>query len=247
MVQAEPRTRILVISLKAAEARRRAFAAAAATDLEWEFLDAHESLQSDLSYNEEDAVVAKGRPLTRGEIGCYSSHFEAWRQLVESDHDQYVVLEDDVIVDWDYLSAFVRMDHSAEGHDYVRLYYKKPAPARVLERDFGSRARWLTQVMGYCFGTQGYLITRRAAQVFTDRFRQVRRPVDDEMDRFWVHRVPNLAVFPFPIIERAQESGIGLTRFEAVDVPAHLRLRRAFARQRERLGFHLHTRVLRAR
>ena len=77
MVQAEPRTRILVISLKAA-----------ATDLEWEFLDAHESLHSDLSYNEEDAVVAKGRPLTRGEIGCYSSHFEAWRQLVESDHDQ---------------------------------------------------------------------------------------------------------------------------------------------------------------
>lgn len=247
MVQAEPRTRILVISLKAAEARRRAFAAAAATDLEWEFLDAHESLHSDLSYNEEDAVVAKGRPLTRGEIGCYSSHFEAWRQLVEGDHDQYVVLEDDVIVDWDYLSAFVRMDHSAEGHDYVRLYYKKPAPARVLERDFGSRARWLTQVMGYCFGTQGYLITRRAAQVFTGSFRQVRRPVDDEMDRFWVHGVPNLAVFPFPIIERAQESGIGLARFEAFDVPAHLRLRRAFARQRERFGFHLHTRLLRAR
>ena len=57
MVQAEPRTRILVISLKAAEARRRAFAAAAATDLEWEFLDAHESLHSDLSYNERGFFV----------------------------------------------------------------------------------------------------------------------------------------------------------------------------------------------
>jgi glycosyl transferase family 25 len=247
MVHAQPRTRILVISLKAAEARRRAFAAAAATDLEWEFVDACESLHPDLSYNDEDAVVAKGRPLTRGEIGCYSSHFAAWRQLVESDHDQFVVLEDDVIVDWDYLAALVRMDHSADGHDYIRLYYKKPAPVRVIQRDFGSRTRWLTQVMGHCFGTQGYLITRRAAGVFIESFRRVRRPVDDEMDRFWAHGVPNLAVFPFPIIERAQESGIGLARFETFDIPAHLRLRRTFARQRERLGFHLRARTLRAR
>ena len=35
MVQAEPRTRILVISLKAAEARRRAVAPGAAPDRAW--------------------------------------------------------------------------------------------------------------------------------------------------------------------------------------------------------------------
>src|SRR3546814_3249062 len=85
---------------------------------------------------------------------------------------------------------------------------------RMLERDFGAHTRWLTEVGGYCFGTQGYLITRKAAAVFAERFGAVRRPVDDEMDRSWSHGVRNLAVFPFPIMERAQKSGIGLKRFE---------------------------------
>jgi glycosyl transferase family 25 len=240
MTNSGPTTRILVVSLRGAEARRHAFqASAGATDLPWEYFDACESLHPELAYREDEAIVAKGRPLTKGEIGCYSSHFEAWRQLLAGGHDQYVVLEDDVIVDWDYLAAFVRMDHSAAGHDYIRLYYKHPTPARVLERDFGARTRWLTEVYGYCFGTQGYLITRRAAAVFTERFRTVRRPIDDEMDRSWAHGVPSLAVFPFPVIERAQESGIGVGRFQTFGVPQRLRLRRAIARQRERVAFHL--------
>lgn len=233
-----------MVSLKGAGARRQSFRASAVNaGLAWEFLDAYESLHPDLAYREEEAIVAKGRPLTKGEIGCYSSHYEAWRQLVAGDHDQYVVLEDDVIVDWDYLAAFVRMDHAAAGHDYIRLYYKKPAPMRMLERDFGARTRWLTEVGGYCFGTQGYLITRKAAAVFAERFGAVRRPVDDEMDRSWSHGVRNLAVFPFPIMERAQKSGIGLKRFEAFEIPLRLKFRRAIARRCERFALHLHGRA----
>lgn len=244
MAFAQPSTRILVVSLKGAEDRRQAFRASIGdATLPWEFLDACESLHPDLAYREDDAIVAKGRPLTKGEIGCYSSHYEAWRQLVAGSHDQYVVLEDDVIVDWAYLAAFAAMDHAAAGHDYIRLYYKKPAPMRMLARDYGARTRWLTEVSGYCFGTQGYLITRRAAATFLDRLRTVRRPVDDEMDRSWSHGVRNLAVFPFPIMERTQDSGIGLKRFEAFDVPPRLKLQRAIARRRERLALHLHGRA----
>jgi len=244
MIQPRPKTRIVVISLRGASARRRAFAAAAQeATLPWSFLDASEQLHPDLRYDEDEAVVAKGRPLTKGEIGCYSSHFEAWKQLLADDHDQYVVLEDDVIADWDYLAALAAMDHEAAGHDYIRLYYKRPVPTRILERDFGARARWLTELTGYCFGTQGYLITRRGARLFAERFRQMRRPIDDEMDRSWIHGIPNLAVFPFPIVERAQESAIGLSRFEAHAVPPRLKFRRALQRQRERLAFHLLGRV----
>src|SRR3546814_13112009 len=83
--------------------------------------DLYESLHPDLAYREEEAIVAKGRPLTKGEIGCYSSHYEAWRQLVAGEHDQYVVLEDDVIVDRDHLAAFVRLDHAAAGPDYILI------------------------------------------------------------------------------------------------------------------------------
>ena len=54
----------------------------------------------------------------------------------------------------------------------------------------------------------------------------VTRPIDDEMDRSWVHGQPNLAVFPFPIMEETSDSIIGNARFEEFDVPRHLKLKR---------------------
>src|SRR3546814_15547787 len=98
MALAQSMTRNLVGSLKCAGARQESVCASAVNaGLAWEFLDAYESLHPDLAYREEEAIVAKGRPLTKGEIGCYSSHYEAWRQLVAGEHDQSVVLEDDEI------------------------------------------------------------------------------------------------------------------------------------------------------
>lgn len=235
------RTRIFVVSMADAVERRHAFTATAAGALApWAFFDAWDTLHPGLSYDEDGAIVAKGRPLRKGELGCYSSHFALWKQLLETDDaDQYIVLEDDVIADWDYLARFAAIDHNLAGHDYIRLYYKKPAPSRVLEKDFVCRATWLTEVSGYCFGTQGYLITRAGARRFAEHCATVRRPIDDEMDRSWVHGIRNLAVFPFPLMERKIESGIGLQRFEGFPVPRRLKLQRFVARTRERAGYQL--------
>ena len=208
--------------------------------LQWSFLDALEALHPALSYVEDDAIVAKGRPLRAGELGCYSSHYEAYARLAaDDDADQYIVLEDDVIADWSYLAALAGIDHAALGHHYIRLYYKKPVRSRIIAKHYGARTRLLTAVDGYCFGTQGYLVTKHAARIFLDRFARVTRPIDDMLDRWWVHGVPNLAIFPFPLIERGLESGIGLSRFEEYRVPPRLRLRRTIARQRDRLSYHL--------
>lgn len=235
------RTRIFVVSMANASERRRAFAAdAAGAEAPWRFFDAWDRLHPDLEYDEDAAIVAKGRPLRQGEIGCYSSHFALWLQLLaDPDADQYIVLEDDVIVDWDYVARFAAVDHGAAGHDYVRLYYKKPAPSRIIAKDYVCRATWLTEVAGYCFGTQGYMITRAAAERLAAHCRELRRPIDDEMDRSWVHGVRNLAVFPFPLMERKVESGIGLQRFERYPVPRRLKLQRLVAHTRERAGYQL--------
>lgn len=233
-------TKIHVISMANAEARRRDFADAAKTNLPWSFFDASTTLDPRLRYREEDAIVAKGRPLRAGELGCYSSHYALWCQLLADDEaHQYIVLEDDVIADWSFLEPFSAVDHMARGHDYIRLYYKKPAPSRLVERDFICRTSWLTEVTGYCFGTQGYLITRRGAERFVEALNRVERPIDDAMDRSWIHGVRNLAVFPFPLMERRVASGIGLDRFEQFSVPAHLKWRRKIANLRERANYNL--------
>jgi glycosyl transferase, family 25 len=234
------RTKIFVVSLRNAAERRRIFETSNAQNSQhWEFFDAHETLHPDLYYDEDKAIIAKGRPLTRGEIGCYSSHYALWKKLADDDADQYIILEDDVIIDWQYLTKFMAENHQKAGRDYIRLYYKRPVRSRLLQKNFLSRASCLIELTGYCFGTQAYLLTRNGARRFAEQFRQVARPVDDAMDRSWIHGIPNLAVFPFPVIEQSGQSDIGAARFEAFTIPLRLKLRRFAARNFERAQYHV--------
>ena len=93
------KTSIKVISLSRSLERRRSFAANTDTDLTWSFFDAHETLDSALSYDPTDAILAVGAPRSSGELGCYSSHYTAWREFLASTDIQLVVLENDIIID----------------------------------------------------------------------------------------------------------------------------------------------------
>jgi glycosyl transferase, family 25 len=240
------RTKVFVISLLSASQRRLAFD----TDNSrfqsaWTFFDAHESLHPDLDYEEDRAIIAKGRPLTRGELGCYSSHYDLWTRLAgDSDADQYIILEDDVIVDWSYLKLLMAERHEDAGNDYIRLYYKKPVKQRFLQKDFLARSTWLVELLGYAFGTQAYVLTKKGARRFLGQLRSVSRPIDDAMDRSWAHGIPNRAVFPFPVIEQTVESNIGAVRFERFEIPPRLKVRRFVERNLERVRFRFAARRL---
>jgi glycosyl transferase family 25 len=229
------RTKIAVISMSDATERRARFADRARdAGLVWQFVPAMTRLHPALSYSEEAAIVAKGRPLGNGELGCYSSHYAAWESLQAEDFDQCVVLEDDVIVDWTFLRKMAGIDFAATGIDYLRLYYKWPVGHAVLKEGFIERARSIVELSGTAYGTQGYLITKAGARVLLDHCRTVKRPIDDEMDRSWAHGLRNLAIFPFPIIEESSPTIIGGARFETFEVPEHLRFKRFLTHRMER-------------
>ncbi len=240
MARGSVRTKIFVISMRDAAQRRHAFISSGIPkSMPWDFFDAHEKLHAGLHYDEDKAIIAKGRPLKPGELGCFSSHHALWQKLVEDDADQYLILEDDILADWSFLKSLIAEDHGESGHDYIRLYYKKPAPQRILQRDFVCRTTRLIELSGYCFGTQAYLLTKNGARRFLDNISAVDRPIDDQMDRSWVHGVPNLAVFPFPVLERAIPSAIGTSRFENYQIPERLKLRRFVSRQWERAAYQI--------
>src|SRR5215813_4709391 len=80
------RTRVVVISMPdAAERRSRFEERARGASVAWNFFPAHAALHPALRYDESDAIVAKGRPLRPGELGCYSSHYAAWSDLQGDD------------------------------------------------------------------------------------------------------------------------------------------------------------------
>jgi glycosyl transferase family 25 len=230
----DTRTKIIVINMVNAVERRARFEKRARhATVPWSFYPAHTSLHPALTYEEEGAIIAKGRPLRAGELGVYSSHYAAWQDLQSDDADQYVVLEDDVIVDWKFLGKLAQVDLAGIGINYLRLYYKYPVQVILVKENFIEDARSIVELDGTAFGAQAYTITKAGAKIFLDHCRIVRRPIDDEMDRTWAHGQRNLSVFPFPVIGDSCESTIGAARFEDFIDPRELRFKRLVARRLE--------------
>jgi glycosyl transferase family 25 len=228
-------TKVVVISLPDAADRRATFAERAhGTPIRWTWFDAHRELAPGLTHDPDEAIVAKGRPMYPGELGCYSSHYAAWEMFLDSGAPQILVLEDDTIVDWGFLEKLVTVDLQAAGIPYLRLYAKRPCAFREVLRDAIEQQRTLIEYLDRPLGTQGYVMTREGAQRFVRHCRVVKRPVDDELDRSWEHGVACLGIFPSPVIEQSTASTIGPARFEGFTIPGRLRVRRQAMKMRDR-------------
>ena len=228
-------TKMLVISLDEADERRRTFTdGAKRATIDWAFMSAHTCLHSPLKYLEEDAIVAWGRPLHARELAVYSSHYAAWECLTkDQDADQYVILEDDIIVDWIFMDALANTCLSGQSIEYLRLYYKIPRAFSVIKRNFIVECRDLIELRGLVVGAQGYVVTKAGARTLMKHCQKVLRPIDVEMDRSWAHGLRNLSVFPFPIIETSVMSTIGAGRYQAFAVPPELAAKRWAAKTGE--------------
>ena len=131
-----------------------------------------------------------GRELRSAEIGCFLSHFSLWPKCIELD-SSIVVLEDDVKLESNFLEAIKQIE--ASKYEYVRLYEtKKNYRQKNLESNF-----FITY--DYVSGTLGYFITPNAAKKFIKHAKSILMPVDDYMDCFFTHFVPNVVYLPLPI------------------------------------------------
>lgn len=207
-------TPIHVISLTSALDRRESFSRSIeGQDLDWRFFNAHRQPDG-IRYDEAAAIRHHGRPLQPGELGVYSSHSALWRQLLaDPTTNQYLILEDDVIADWSAIRMLCAIDYAAEGMEYLKLFYKLPSPHLPHRRNWPVPGFYVVRLYGKPYGAQGYFITKKAAARFLELYTDAVRPIDDQTDRFWENGIPNLCLFPFPIMEEYRESTIGPARF----------------------------------
>ncbi len=197
---------VRVISLPGSP-RRPAMAAqlGGVPSLDWCFFDALRSLPPDISYDPAAAHKAIRRPLTPGELGCFGSHASMWRALLDSDAEAMVVLEDDLLVDPGFFADLPRIVANLAAHPFVRLHAKAPTAARIIGRVAN---RHVVRYSGVAIGNQGYILRRPAAARWAASIRAAVRPIDDEMERYWVHGIPNIGLHPFPVIELVGPSTI---------------------------------------
>jgi glycosyl transferase, family 25 len=202
------RTVVRVISLPSAKERQARFAKTleAFPQIEWEFFEGGHQTAEGIEYQPERALISQGRTLSEGDVGCFVSHYRVWRSLLASEHQQMLVLEDDVYVDWPAVIPFLSRDLGENLH-FLRLYAHRPAISRELGWLCGRR---VVQFLHYTYGMQAYLVTREGARrLIAAATPVIDRAIDDFIDRSWDHGIPNLCVFPFPVIELEVPSSIG--------------------------------------
>lgn len=205
---------LFVVSLSTALRRREDFSQSVPSLqwIDWRFFDAHTSLGSGLSYDESRSTRVSLRPLQAGELGCYSSHVAIWQHMVESGCEEALVLEDDVVADWKFLDHIAQRNLAGHGIHYLRLFCKIPFRWRNVKTPFLDTYHHLVRIVGPALGTQGYYLSLAGAQRLLPHAKNADRPIDAFLDSVHVHGLPNLAIYPFPLFERFQESSIGDAR-----------------------------------
>jgi GR25 family glycosyltransferase involved in LPS biosynthesis len=109
-----------------------------------------------------------------------------------------VVLEDDVLLDERFdFGALPTLMSQLDIH-YLKLYSRFLTRFRYLGR-IGQRGLYRFVVPPY--GSQAYVISKVGARRLVSAAKRIERPIDDEMDRYWVNGLPTYVLFPFPVLE----------------------------------------------
>lgn len=136
-----------------------------------------------------------GRDVMQGEIGCYHSHLQAWRALVESDSHTLLVLEDDVVFGDDFLEALSAVLSHRDRWDMLN-FNKIRAKQPVRQAQIGPYS--LNAYLGPLTGMGAYLISRDTAQRLLPGMLPIILPIDLELDRVHRHCIRRYGLEPFP-------------------------------------------------
>jgi glycosyl transferase family 25 len=196
--------KVLVINLeRSVERRAHTERALAAAGIPFAFFPAVDGARARHRmapfYDEAQCARWLGRGLNDGELGCFLSHYLLWKEAAET-NEPIVVMEDDIDLVPGASAALKLALAAVEKHGIIRLSSHRARSGRVLERY--QAGRLLVRFAARLSGTQCYVVSPRAAGVLLRHCVPWIEPVDEYMDRFWVHGIEIVGLVPFPVRAR---------------------------------------------
>ena len=129
-----------------------------------------------------------------GSVANWISQCQVFRDMVENGPDVMTVLEDDAVPAKELPSVLELLESMTDQFDIVFLHSgpDRPfIPALELATDHRlGRLRWSH------FGTQGYVITRRAARTFLEHYPLARTGIDRALASYWRHGLRTFCLRP---------------------------------------------------
>ncbi|MBD1576854.1 glycosyltransferase family 25 protein [Vibrio sp. S11_S32] len=161
----------------------------------------------------------KGYYLLDTEIACFASHYELWKRCIDI-NEPIVILEDNVDLSKDAktVTMHIDMEKYVEIHPYIKLSSTyKSTFKKVLELENNHH---LIRYKKHTCGTTAYIISPIAAKKFVDYADIFIEPVDDYMEKPWIHGVDCIHISPDLFSRSNAESTISKYRKQKPSISA---------------------------
>ena len=221
--------RVILISLERAQERRERMAAEfgrVGIEYEiWPAVDGRLLTDEDRRFVDQDGRRRLGLyPIPDGSLANTLSQRAAMRDLVENGPDMMAVFEDDARFDAALPEVLSALEFQAELFDVVILQ-RRNLRKRFIRCTSLPTGHMLGRVRYSDYGSNGYVITRSAAERFLEKNRRMTREIDLALAYFWENGLDVLYVEP-PVVscDDELESQIEETRHD--NRSAHRRSRR---------------------
>ncbi len=191
--------KILVISLKDAQARReKAAIALNSTNLSWEFLDAIDGRNFKApppEYNSKKVARLLGFELTPGEIGCFLSHKKAWQQCLDS-NEITLILEDDFLLKPHFMESLHLAINQFHDWDIFRLQALSDTPFEILSN---YQSMQVVRNLQDPLASAGYIIRPSGAKKLLEKASQIFEPIDHFLEHTKFHGAMIVAIKPYAV------------------------------------------------
>jgi len=148
-------------------------------------------------YSPVHALFSEGRLLSRGEIGCALSHVEIYHKIVNEDHNEILVLEDDVEILDDLINILIARDKFP--FDWELINFRSDTKKEPLNKNPFWKEYRICRFLNAANRTGAYLINQSGAKKMLNHVYPIRYPADGILGRTHVTGLVAYGIEPEPV------------------------------------------------
>jgi len=173
---------IWVVNLARSPERRRFMQEQfASLDLSYRIINATDGKQLSREelqkYSKTHALKVKRRELSTGEIGCALTHAKIYRQMLDENLEEVLILEDDIVLTRDLLHVLLqrrKFPPEWEAVNFANTWAKAIPLGEPVCKDYR-----VCRFRGIANRTSAYLLNRQGAKKLIEHVYPIRLPADD--------------------------------------------------------------------
>lgn len=185
------------------------------------------------NYNSKLAHQLMGRDLLGSEIGCYLSHLKCLELFLASDADYLIVLEDDLILNFDLKNISQKILIWLEEQKLDWFVINIAANKRKISKHL-HQIEQFNLLKAYYFPvlTLGLIWSKRGAKSFYESYQTIDAPIDVTLQSWLTQNSKGLSIYPELVIANSVQSDIAPIHSSIANHKNNPRIGKRFPRQK---------------